>query len=146
MVEKKENVVGKTQYVGSINERQKLFVEAYCDSGSKTYGNAAASARAAGYSEKNSRVTGCELLKNGAVQAAIQAKRKEVAVRAERSKEDLAAEVWGNYLSAPSNMKYRWMELYLRLGGHLVEKKEIKTEDVTEKVNNSVADYIRNLG
>ena len=49
-----------------LNERQKLFVDYYIQTG-----NATESAKKAGYSERSAMALGCELLRNAKIQVAI---------------------------------------------------------------------------
>lgn len=65
---------GNKQDTTKLNERQKAFVDFYI----QTSGNLSESARRAGYSTKNSGVQGFELLKNPKIQAAIDARLKQL--------------------------------------------------------------------
>ena len=63
--------------------KQEQFVEYYCEVGAKTYGDATKSAVKAGYSELTAKAIGAENLTKPAVRAAIEAKKAEIAKRAE---------------------------------------------------------------
>ena len=69
----KEFTGGNKQDKGKLNERQKVFVDVYIQTG-----NLSESARRAGYSAKNASATGIELLKNPKIQAAIQARLSQL--------------------------------------------------------------------
>ena len=71
---KKEFCPGNKQDVTKLNERQKAFVDFYI----QTSGNLSESVRRAGYSAKNASATGIELLKNSKIQAAIDARLKQL--------------------------------------------------------------------
>lgn len=66
-------IKGKERKRPDLNTRQVLFVDFYIQSG-----NATESAKKAGYSAKSAYQLGCELLKNAKIQAAIDARLKQL--------------------------------------------------------------------
>lgn len=73
-----------------MNAKRQRFIEAYVG---EAAGNAAEAARIAGYSSKSARQTGCELLTDPNIQAAVQSKAADLAAKTEATAERILSEV-----------------------------------------------------
>lgn len=79
----------------ALTPRQAKFVECYA-----LDRNAARAARSAGYSVKGAKVTGCQLLTNPNLKAALAAKEAELAVKLEIDRDTIVAGIFSGIASA----------------------------------------------
>jgi hypothetical protein len=79
----------------ALTPRQAKFVECYA-----LDRNAARAARSAGYSVKGAKVTGCQLLTNPNLKAALAAKEAELAVKLEIDRDTVVAGIFSGIASA----------------------------------------------
>lgn len=85
----------------SLTHRRQKFVEAYVGSG-----NARASARKAGYSERSAHTTAWRLLNDVEVQQAIESERQTLRARIELDQDQLVGELLSLYKEARANRAY----------------------------------------
>ncbi|MBE7422830.1 MAG: terminase small subunit [Zoogloeaceae bacterium] len=105
-----------------LTPRQAKFVEAYA-----LDRNAARAARKAGYSPNGAKVTACRLLTNPNLQAALAAKKSELARKMDLSKEQVIAELRAaveeaRRLGKPGEMIRGWVEIAKMAGLYEPEK------------------------
>ena len=100
----------------ALSPKRARFVEAYVETG-----NARASAREAGYSERSAHVTGSRLLRNDKVAAAIEVERETLRARTELDQDMLLDELLSLYRDARSNGAYsaaaRCLQLVSKMTG-----------------------------
>ena len=100
----------------ALSPKRARFVEAYVETG-----NARASAREAGYSERSAHVTGSRLLRNDKVAAAIEVERETLRARTELDQDMLIDELLSLYRDARTNGAYsaaaRCLQLVSKMTG-----------------------------
>ena len=119
----------------ALTVRQTRFVDEYVVSG-----NAAAAARAAGYSENGAKVTACRMLTKTNLKAAIAAKRQETAVQFEIRREHVITAIMQAIAMAkacrkPATMLSGWVAIGKMLG--LYDPATLKAEKLRNNPDGS---------
>ncbi len=138
-----------TRKKDTLNPRQMKFVEAYL-----VGGNAGEAARAAGYSAKNSRSTGMEILKSPAVKLELEKHREAVRQKSQFNLEKAVeyAEAARKFAIEKNNPMavVKANELLFRLHGLLIDRHQIEMgisiNHNLQLANQRIAEVYRTVG